>query len=197
VTGVRGAFALAALFVCAPPAHAACSDTNTVYLPVETGRVVLGLRGRTRAQYLDHRYGAGHWQVGDHDFIRLAAPDAPLRVTIAVDEKLTVESVDLIVEARVDYLDASSRRSAIYGHRELASYRLTASSDNELSVPISVFKEPGALLVAVHVVSAGATMVQVRELPVGPNSCERHVYVEDRFTAIRLNQSEGRRSRGE
>jgi hypothetical protein len=201
VTGVRSTAALAALLVCAAPAvHAACSETNTVYLPVETGRDVLGLHGRTRAQYLDRRYGTGRWQAGDHDLVRLAASDAhdaPLRVTIAADEKRAVESADLIVEARVAYLDAANQRVTVYGHRELATYRLTASADNELSVPLSVFKEPGALLVAVHVVSAGTTVVQVQELPVEPDSCERHVYVEDRFMAIRLNQSEGRRSRGQ
>ena len=64
-----------------------------------------------------------------------------------------------------------------------------------LSVPQGVFKEPGALLVVAQVVNPGAatgTVRRVQQLAVSTAGCERHVYVRNRFTAIRLNRSQDR-----
>lgn len=96
----------------------------------------------------------------------------------------------MIVEARLDITDAAERRTVVYGHRETASHLLTPGTNAEISVPRGLFKEPGALLVAVAlgVSEPGGSTVVVQALPVEPAPCEQRVYVKDRFTTIRLNR---------
>lgn len=172
-----------------------CPEVRTLYIAVETAAEPLGLRGETRRQYLDRRYGAGKWRPDEDGLVRFTPPgsaDVPIRVSVAApQEGAALARADVIVEARLDFIDEAEHQTVIYGHRETASYPLTPGTDAEISVPWSLFKEPGALLVAVALTGGGEPLgprVIVQALPVEPASCERRVYAKDRFTAIRLNR---------
>lgn len=104
----------------------------------------------------------------------------------------------MIVEARIAYRGADGRVTEIYGHREAASYRLTPGADAAIRVPPGLFKEAGgALLVAVTLAGGGEedrpppVRVAVAAVPQPASACACCVYVEDRFSAIRLNRAQG------
>lgn len=66
-----------------------CADILMFYIAVETAVEPLGLHGKTREQYLDHRHGAGRWRSDEADLVRFVSPgsfDAPIRVSIAAPE---------------------------------------------------------------------------------------------------------------
>jgi hypothetical protein len=179
-------------------AHAAdsagCARTTTVYLPIETAVEPLGYRGLTRSEYLDRRYNAGRWTTGAGQFVRAQPPEAEAALTIAIEGRTGrgVESVDLIAEAQLAYLDAAGRPGTVHAHRPIASYSLNSEGENRISVPPAAFKEPGALLVVVTILAGGTRERQVVAIPVAMPECERRVYVEDRFMAIRLNRGSAR-----
>jgi hypothetical protein len=184
----------------------ACPAERLLYVPIETVSEPLGLRGETRAQYLDRRYGAGKWQLDENGaVVTIASPapgaEAPFEVRIVEPPGMALERAEVIVEARLLFRDHDGRLSEIHGHREAGSFRLESGADAALRVPRALFKEPGALLVAVSLAGGGdggSPPVHVAVVPVGEaaSSCQCCVYVPDRFTAIRLNRSRNRAVEG-
>lgn len=175
-----------------PDAARPCATPSTVYIPTEVVTAPLGVRGETRAEYLARRYGA--WRPAGEELPALASPagDAhSLPVHLPARPGVRYERIDIVAEARLDYLDADGRHGERYGHREIGSYALAADANSALEVPLDVMRENGALLVIVtlrRVTDFAAAEVQVAAVPVIRNGCERRVYVPDRASAIRLNR---------
>ncbi len=194
----RCAAALAVAMVNLGPAFAAepCPETKVLYIPVQSATEQFGLRGETREQYLDRTYGAGKWEPDVDSVIRIVLPPnagkEPIRVVFSADGNDAVERADVIVETRLDYIDELNRRTLLYGHRLLGSYKISPGASTEITVPLSAFNEPGALLIAAvsdRLIGSRVAGTLVHALPVGAASCEQRVYVHDRFTAIRLNRA--------
>lgn len=182
---------VAALFHVGPAmADARCADNGPLYVPLETVRERLDLRGETRAGYLDRRYGAGRWRIGGDDGpIRIAPPQDDGPLTLRASAQADIERIDLIVEARLDVLTRHDRRIQAYGHRDLASYALASDAQSTIEVPTSVFQEPGALVIVLHHRSpVEGRALAVFEWSQDQRRCEARIYTEDRFTAIRLNR---------
>lgn len=179
---------LSAAAEAASPAE--CARTTTVYLPIETAMEPLGYRAESRSEYLDRRYGAGQWRMNGADLVRAVPgePDAAVTIAIASRAESGASTIDLIAEAQLDYLDVAGRPGTVYAHRGIASYRLHPEGENRIGVPYPVFKEPGALLAVIEISSPDTRERRVAALPVVARDCERRVYVEDRFMAIRLNR---------
>ena len=176
-----------------------CAQTTVLYIPVETVSERLRLRGETRAQYLNRTYGAGRWQPDTDGVVAVEPAPAPnhgdLQVGFHPKEGESIERVDVIIEARLNYIDDSGRETLIYGHRELASYAIVSGATAHIDVPGKVFQEPGALLLVVVLNrrdTPGEFAVLVHGHLVSTEPCERHVYAADRFTAIRLNRERNR-----
>jgi hypothetical protein len=169
-----------------------CDSPSTVHIPIEVVTAPLGLRGETRAQYLDRRYGAGAWQAAAGGLVALSAGPESLQLRFPAQAAIRFERIDIVAEAQLDYLDAHGRRSMRTGHREIGSYPLApdAASGN-LTVPLDVMRESGALLVIVTLRRApdfAAPEPHVSAAPVTRSGCERRIYVPDRASAIRLNR---------
>ncbi len=175
----------------APDTAPACDAPTTVHIPIEVVTAPLGLRGETRAQYLDRRYGAGAWQAAAEDLIALSPEPEALRLRLPALAGVRFEGIDIVAEAQLDYLDAHGRRSMRTGHREIGSYPLALDASSELTVPRDVMRESGALLVIVTLRRAPDFAVPERHVsltPVTRAGCERRIYVPDRASAIRLNR---------
>ncbi len=197
-----------ALLAAGPAAAAAgaeppCAQERLLYVPVEAVAEPLGLRGETRAQHLDRRFGAGKWKRDEAGaVVRIAppsaAPAAPFEVQISEPPGMTLVRAQVIAEARLSYRDGSGTLSEIYGYREVGDLLLTPGANTVIRVPRTVFREQGALLVAVTLAGGGGEdggappppPVHVAAAPVreAASSCVCCVYVPDRFTAIRLNR---------
>ncbi|HEX9626185.1 MAG TPA: hypothetical protein VGA00_04545 [Acidiferrobacterales bacterium] len=188
-----GLLAVGAGLVAAPAgADAACPDRAPQYLALEAVRERLDLRGESRAQYLDRRYGAGRWRSGDARRVLIEPPGDDGRLTLRVAPGAGVERADLIVEARLEVITAQDRRTRVYGHRDLAGYPLAGDAQATINVPLSVFQAPGALVIALHVgAEAPAAAIEVVEWRHDARACEAPFYTEDRATAIRLNRRAG------
>lgn len=174
-----------------PDAAPACDAPSTVHIPVEAVTVPLGLRGETRAQYLDRRYGTGAWQAAAEGLVALSSEPGSLRLRLPAQAGVRFERIDIVAEAQLDYLDAQRRHSMRTGHREIGSYPLAPDAGSELTVPRDVMRESGALLVIVTVRRAPDFAVpeqHVSATPVTRAGCERRIYVPDRASAIRLNR---------
>lgn len=169
----------------------ACRTPHVLHVPVETVAGPLGLRGETRAQYLDRVYGKGKWREGSAGIATVERAGAGVNVTLREPEGVTLEYVDVVAEARLESLTKQGSPGVVTGHREIGRYALAAGARGDLSVPLSVLRESGALLVVVSARSASSPVVLVEALPYVPPECERRVLVPDRFTAIRLNQRVG------
>jgi hypothetical protein len=175
-----------------PPETApACDAPPTVHIPIEAVAAPLGVRGESRAQYLDRRYGAGRWQAATEGLITLTPGAESLRLQLPPPAGLRVERIDIVAEAQLDYLDARGGHALRTGHREIGSYPLPPDAASALTVPLAVMRESGALLAIVTVRRAPDFAVaeqRVAEAPVRLPGCERRIYVPDRTTAIRLNR---------
>ncbi len=178
--------------------RADCVSTDALYIPVQTVTERFGLRGESRNEFLDRRYGKGAWRPDTEGLIRIAAPaegaQGPFHIAFADNDDVRIQHLDLFKETRLDYLDAAGRPSVIYGHRLLGSYAIVPGEVPSLRVPGDVFKESGALLVVATVLRADRperrAETLARVLAVDKDACPRHVYVEDRFTAVRLNRAQ-------
>lgn len=171
-----------------------CAPGKPLYVPAETARTALGLKGETRADYLDRRYGTGAWHDDRENAIRIESPvhGAPLAVHIAPIAKAGIR-IDLMVESRVEYIGTDNRTTTVLGHRPIGSYDIAANEVATLTVPRDVFRESGALIVAMAMPGMrGARQYAVRSEAVRVADCGRRIYVEDRFSAIRLNRQAGR-----
>lgn len=170
-----------------------CETPVSVYIPIEAVTALLGLRGETRGQYLDRRYGT--WRAAEPGLLELAAPPAGaalLPVRVPRRPALRVERLDIVVEARLELIDAGGRSTWGYGHREIGGFALEPDTGAELSVPLAALREHGAVLVIATVRRApgfDASEVQVAAVDVERPGCERRRYVPDRATAIRLNRT--------
>lgn len=187
----RAALMLAALGAAAPAVADSCAADDVLYMALEPMQELLGVRGETRAQFLDRNHPG--WQEGAAELVSVvAAPvDQALRFWLTAPSGLTIERVDLVVESQLDFVDRDNRRTQRFGHREIARYVLDADATSEIAVPREAFREPGALLVIARVRRtdvAGAQGVLLRALPVPLASCPRRIYTHDRFSAIRLNR---------
>lgn len=174
-----------------PAAAPECVAPSTVHIPVETVAAPLGVRGETRAQYLDRRYGAGRWRTAAEGLVVPGPGPESLRLQLPATAGLRFERIDIVAEAQLDYLDAQGRPSLRTGHREIGSYSLPPDAASTLTVPLEVMRESGALLAIVTLQRApdlAAAEVQVAAVPVTRDGCERRVYVPDRASAIRLNR---------
>jgi hypothetical protein len=174
-----------------PDAAPLCDSPSTVHIPIEVVTAPLGLRGETRAQYLDRRYGAGAWQAAADGLVALSPEPEALRLRLPVSAAMRFERIDIVAEAQLDYLDAQGRHSMRYGHREIGSYPLAPDASSELSVQLDVMRESGALLVVVALRRApdfAVPELHVSATPVTRAACERRIYVPDRASAIRLNR---------
>jgi len=166
-----------------------CTNRKPLYVPVETARGALGLRGESRSQYLERRFGAWHKDRDNRIRIEVPTHGAPLTVHVAAIPESDV-GVELIVESRVPYIGSNDHQVLVTGHRSIGQYDVTANEAAVLSVPRDVFREPGALLVIVATQGMrGARRFTVRSQDVGRIDCAPRVYAEDRFTAIRLNKT--------
>ncbi len=175
----------------APDAAPLCDSPSTVYIPIEVVAAPLGLRGETRAQYLDRRYGAGAWQAAAEGLVALGPEPEALRLRLPAQAGVRFERIDIVAEVQLDYLDAQGRHSTRYGHREIGGYALAPDAASELSVPLDVMRESGALLAIVTLRRAPDFAVPERHVsatPVARATCERRTYVPDRASAIRLNR---------
>jgi hypothetical protein len=175
---------------------AECAPDEVLYMAIEPMRAPLNLRGEQRRQYLDRIYGAWH----EDGQVQLAAvpvknESEAIRMIVTPAAGWVLERIDVHVEVRIDYLDASNRRTELFGHRELARYPLDADVAAEIAVPRSAIHERGSVLVIVTLRGtdgAGAPTRTARALPVDPGHCPRRVYTHDRFTAIRLNRDKAK-----
>ena len=170
-----------------------CATVKPLYVPVETVRRSLGLRGQTRDQYLDSRYGDGAWRNDQEEVIRidLAAPSEPVTIHLA-PTKETKRHIDLIVEAQISYIDNDNRKTIAFGHRPIGRFPVVPGDSATLSVPRDVFRESGAIVVVVSSSDlSSAQRYTVASANVLLADCSHRIYVEDRFTAIRLNRKDG------
>jgi hypothetical protein len=177
-------------FAAAAVAEEKCAPTDILYMALEPMQELLGMRGETRQQFLDRSYPG--WQAASAEIVSASAEEAGIRVALKPPAPLALARAELIAEARVEFVEAGDRRAERVGHREIARYPLEADVSAEIVVPRSVFREPGALLVVLHLRRtdvAGAQGVMVHAVPVEATSCPRRVYTHDRFSAIRLNRA--------
>ena len=176
----------------APDAAPLCDSPSTVHIPVEVVTAPLGLRGETRAQYLDRRYGAGAWQAAAEGLVVPSLGPESLSLQLPAQAAIRFERIDIVAETQLDYLDARGRRSMRTGHREIGSYPLAPdAAGGKLTVPFDVMRESGALLAIVTLRRApdfAAPETHVSAAPVMRAGCERRIYVPDRASAIRLNR---------
>jgi hypothetical protein len=168
-----------------------CPERHTLYVPVETVSGPLGLRGETRAQYLNRVYGKGVWREGSGGVAVVARDGDSVRVKLREQEGVAPERVDVIAEARLEYLATQGALRSVTGHREIGRYALATDALGNLSVPLSVLRESGALLIVVSArfASPSGPVVLVEVWPHAIQACERRILVPDRFTAIRLNRN--------
>lgn len=177
-----------------PAAAQPCAAPRPVHIPIEVVKEPLGMRGETRAEYLNRRYGAGAWQVAAAALMTLAAADdrpESLRLRLPARAGVRFERVDIVAESQLDYLDVQGRPSRRYGHRDIGSYPLAPDASSELAVPVSVMRESGAVLAIVTLRRApefAVVEVYVSAVVVNRQGCERRIYVPDRASAIRLNR---------
>jgi len=188
---------VAALILGRSAAATACAPDDALYIAIDAVRESLGVKGESRKRYLDRVYG--RWQEDTQEIIRsdvsFGKDGEAVRIVPVALADAVLERVDIVVESRLDYLDKGDRRTEVYGHREIGRYQLATGATNEIAVPKSVFREPGALLVAVTVRypgGGGEHDVIVQVLPMQLSFCPRRVYVYDRFTAIRMNRGHGK-----
>lgn len=175
----------------APDAAPLCDSPSTVHIPIEVVTAPLGLRGESRAQYLDRRYGAGAWQTAADGLVTLSPGPESLSLRLPAQAAIRFERIDIVAEAQLDYLDAQGRHSTRYGHREIGGYALAPDAGSELTVPRDVMRESGALLVVVTLRRAPDFAVHELHVSAAPftrAACERRIYVPDRASAIRLNR---------
>lgn len=170
-----------------------CVTPQTLYIPIETVAGPLGFRGETRAQYLDRVYGKGVWREGSAGLAAIARVDNSVNVTLREQEGVMLERVDVVAEARLEFLAKPGALGVVTGHREIGRYALAAGAHGDLSVPLSVLRESGALLVIVSArrPSPPAAVVLVEAWAYVSPGCERRVLVADRLSAIRLNRQAG------
>jgi hypothetical protein len=170
-----------------------CPERQTLYVPIETVAGPLGLRGETRAQYLNRVYGKGVWREGSGGVavVVVARAGDSVRVKLREQEGVAPERVDVIAEARLDYLATQGALRSVTGHREIGRYALANDALGDLSVPLSVLRESGALLIVVsaRLASPPGPVVLVEVWPHAIQACESRILVPDRFTAIRLNRN--------
>jgi len=188
---MRAAFALAALLAFGTTLADECGATKPLYVPVETARTALGLPGESRTAYFDRRYGQGAWYEERQNAIRIDAQThgAPIAIHVAPIPE-SGGRIELIVESRVAYIGKDNRPTTVTGHRSIGGYELAAGEAGNLTVPRHVFRESGALIVVLATPGMrGARRYAVAALDVAIADCPKRIYVEDRFTAIRLNQS--------
>lgn len=174
-----------------------CTETRSpyVYVPIETVSGPLGIRGESRALYLDRVYGKGRWREGSDGLASLTASEEALRVALQFRGNVTLEQVDVVAEARLDYLTEQGTSRTVLGHREIGHYRIATDASGKLSIPLDVMRESGAILVilsAKHVGTAERQALVEAWDHVVPR-CERSVLVPDRSTAIRLNRDRANR----
>lgn len=168
----------------------ACTGMRAVYLPIETVSGPLGIRGETRSQYLDRIYGKGVWREGSAGLAVAARVGDSVHVALRGQEGVALVRVDVVAEAQLEYLTKAGVLRNIAGHREIGRYELAGDVRGDLSIPLSVLRESGAMLVIVLATRAlpAGQEVLVEAWPHTTPGCERHVLVPDRFTAIRLNR---------
>ena len=175
-----------------PDAVPACDSPSTLHIPIEVVTTPLGLRGETRAQYLDRRYGAGAWQAAAEGLVVPSLGPESLSLQLPAQAAIRFERIDIVAETQLDYLDARGRRSMRTGHREIGSYPLAPdAAGGKLTVPFDVMRESGALLAIVTLRRAPDFAVPERYVSAAPvmrAGCERRIYVADRASAIRLNR---------
>jgi len=172
-----------------------CTETRSLYVPIETVRGPLGIRGETRTQYLDRVYGKGRWREGSDGLAIITEGEEVLRVELQLRGNVTLERVDVVAEARLDYLTEQGASRRVLGHREIGRYRIATDVSGNLSIPLGVMRESGAVLVilsATHVGTDERQALVEAWAHVVPR-CERSVLVPDRFTAIRLNRDHANR----
>src|SRR6266566_2799148 len=105
--GVRGTIVSLCIgfqFLLCAAAFAAepCAPDNVLYTSIEPMREPLGLHGEDRKQYLDRRYA--RWQDDDQSVIQPGATgdakDDVLKVSVTEPDGLTLERVEVVIEAQ-------------------------------------------------------------------------------------------------
>jgi len=168
-----------------------CVERHALYIPIETVSGPLGLRGESRAQYLDRVYGNGRWREGSNGVAVITRVGDSLEVAVRERDGMVPARVDVVAEARLAYRNESGVLSSVSGHREVGRYAVPSDARGDLFVPLKVLRESGALLIVVsaNLVPSGARMVLVESWEYAPHDCETRVLVPDRATAIRLNRA--------
>lgn len=170
-----------------------CAPGDVLYIAVDPVREPLGLREESRAQYLQRVYGEG--VTSDNAVIQFVPPPSDsedvVHVQVTAPAETALERADFIVESRIDFIDGAGQRTERFGHREIGRYALQSDGRNEISVPRTVLREPGALLVVVtmRTKSEDRRKTVADAYPVDLPACPHRVYTQDRFTAIRLNRA--------
>jgi len=169
---------------------AGCVERHSLYIPIQTVSEPLGLRGESRAQYLDRVYGNGQWREGSNGVAAITRVGESLEVTVRERNGVAPARVDVVAEARLAYRNERGVIGNVSGHREVGRYAVPSDARGDLSVPLKVLRESGALLIVVsaNLIPSGARMVLVEPWKYEPHDCETRVLVPDRATAIRLNR---------
>lgn len=187
ILALTGAMLVATVSVAQSPT---CAEPRTLYVPIETVSTPLGIRGETRAQFLDRVYGKGKWTEGGAAGLAVVVREAEhLRVTLQEQQGVAPEWVDIVAEAQLEYLPNQGLMRKVTGHRQIGRYQLDRDARGDLTIPLSVMRESGAVLIITLAKRASpngqVALVEAWQAP--PEGCERRVLVPDRDTAIRLN----------